>query len=302
MAKIFDATDASFVAASKCGAFKGAVKNLNNNAYHSLKDYWSSTHLKFMHSTSPAHFKEKYMKPSEPEEPSKAMILGSLVHTLLLTPDEFEKDFFLMPSLNLRTNEGKAAKEEILSKNAGKQPVTDEMLIQARAMRSSALANKEVVKLLEPGLKEAAFFWTCPFSNLNFKAKLDHSSSLHWCEVKTTSSAQPEEFARHAYNMHYDLSLFHYREGLKQVMDITPKAYFIVIENEAPYVTQVYAVGDGFWETGHSKWLAAVSALADGIQKDNWRGYFPTEGFETPVIDPPAWAVNKLMKGEIDGI
>jgi len=99
--KIIEATDNAFGSSAEIGAFKGAVKNLSNQQYHSLKAYWSSTDLKFMTANSPSHFKAKYMdKKIEFTEPNAAMILGSLVHCVVLTPQDFEKEFFVMPDLN----------------------------------------------------------------------------------------------------------------------------------------------------------------------------------------------------------
>jgi len=295
MPKIIDFSDVGFTSGAGVGAFKGCARDVPNQYYHSLKSYWSSGDLKYMHGHSPAHFQDRYFKkPFEEKEQTPAMVLGSLVHTLILTPNEFEKEFFLMPDLNLRTNEGKAAKQELLAANPGKTPVSHEMLAQANAMKSSCFANPKANELLLEGSKpELSFFWTCPFSHLNFRAKVDSSSSKYFVELKTTSSAEPETFARHAYNMNYDLSLVHYTEGIKSVFDVAPPPYFIVIEQDPPFVTQVYRIGDGFLKTGHEKWLAAVTRLADGVQKGQWPAYYPAEQ-EPFELHPPRWAMSKL--------
>lgn len=300
MPKIIEATDVAFTSGASVGAFKGAAKNLKNSDYHAIKDYWSSTDLKFMHAHSPTHFHDKYYGKSkdEPKKQTESMILGSLVHTLLLTPNEFISEFFVMPDLNFRTNEGKAKREELLMANPGKIPITDELLYRANAMKSACMANKKAKEFLEPLQKELAFFWTCPFSNLNFKCKVDAASSKYFVELKTTSDASQEAFIRHVDNMNYDLSLVHYGQGIKSVMGVEPPAYFIVIEQEWPHVTQVYKAGQGFYETGHAKWLSAVTKLADGIQKDKWPGYFP-EDMEPPEIQPPPWSINKLQPKEV---
>ena len=298
MAKFIEASDAGFTSGASVGAFKGAVKNLSNKAYHDLSSYWSSTTLKYMYANSPAHFRAMYFDGlKEKSEPTNAMLLGSLVHCMTLTPDEFQNEFFIMPDLNFRTNEGKAAKQELLALNAGKSPVTDEQVTKAHRIRESVMSNKMAKMLLEPLHKEAAFFWTCPFSNLNFRAKIDACGSSHFIELKTTSAASPENFQRHAYNMNYDLSLIHYRQALTHVMGVEPKCYFIVVETEAPYVCQVYEAGDSMLQTGHEKWLSAVTKLERSIVSKDWQGYFPDS--ETPVLESPSWAVNKLLKEEI---
>lgn len=300
MRNILAATDASFQAASKVGAFKGAVANLGNSEYHSLKHYWSSSDLKYLSKSSPEHFAYKYFGAGRAEQikVTDDMALGSLVHCFLLTPDEFEKDFFIIPPLNLRKNEDKEKKENLIKNNPGKTPVTDELIQQAVLMTNSAMAHPKVRELLEPLKKELSFFWTCPFSGLNFRAKLDGASSRHFIELKTTGDASPEFFSKHIFDMNWDLSLVHYRNGVKAIMDVEPPAYFIAIEREPPYTVQPYLAGPGVWETGHHKWLDAVTKLSDGLQKNQWPAYFDMKG-DIPEINPPPWAINKVTpKGD----
>lgn len=294
MAKFIEANDHAFKVAAQ-GFFKGAVKGVSNNDYHSLKEYWSSTQLKFMYDHAPAHFEERYLKPQDSGKQSKAKAMGSLVHCLTLTPNEFEKEFFIMPDLNLRTNDGKAMKEELLLKHAGKIAITDEQLAEAHLMRESIMRNPKARAILEPGLKEVSYFWECPFSQLKMRAKLDQSSSGHFTELKTTCEVGPENFARQVYNLHYDLSLFHYREAMKQTKTVevdVPQAFFLVVESEAPYVTQVYKVSELLWTTGRDKWLTAVQRLEVALKTKEWGGYFPSD-LEAPEIAPPPWATKK---------
>lgn len=306
MVRFVEAGDPALPGALSVGAFKGAITGLKNDDYHSLKAYWSSSDLKFIAGSSPQHFYHEYFKMDEKgqvvrrEKESKwsnEKALGSLTHCLILEPQEFEKEFFLMPDLNLRTNEGKARREELLVNNPGKIAITDEMLIHANGMRSSVQANDEVMKLLEVGRKEASYFWNCKYSSLNFKAKLDHSSSKHFCELKTSYTANPDHFPRIAYNLNYDLSLYHYREALRNVMGLEVPAYMIVVEPTPPYVCQPYLVGDGMWTTGKDKWLSSITTLATGLRSGEWRGYTP-KVLGIPEINPPPWAVNKLAVTE----
>lgn len=303
MMNINKANDIAFTSGALVGAYKGCVDGLGNNEYHSLKSYWSSTDLKAMSATSPAHFYDKYYGAGKNEikKQTESMILGSMVHSLILTPLEFYKEFFLMPELNLRSNEGKETKERLLKENPGKMAFTEEMLIEAQEMASAAMNHHSYKRLFDGLKKELSFFWTCPFSNLKFKAKLDAASSKHFVEVKTTASggANPDLWASHLFKMNYDLSLIHYREGVRQVMDISLPAFFIVIERpEYPggnAVVQDYEVDSGCWDTGHQKWLDAVTKLSNGLQKKEWPGYYPVSN-ESPKINPPAWAISKTIQ------
>jgi exodeoxyribonuclease VIII len=296
LVKFIDASDPAFRAAASVGAFKGAVENLGNSEYHALKNYWSSSDLKFMYKTNPEIFHYHYFGrgKDEPIKQTPEQILGSLVHTMLLMPNDYEKEFFYMPDLNLRTNDGKAEKERLLTENAGKTPVTAELLATAQNMKSAAERNPQIVKLLGHGRKECAFFWTCPFSGLNFKAKLDQASSQWWSELKTTRDASPDFFSKAIHEKNYDLSLYHYHEAIRRVMDVESPANFICIASDEPHTTQVYKASASCFETGHQKWLDSVMKLETALKTGIWPGYFP-QGDDIPEISPPTWAVNKII-------
>lgn len=283
------------------GTFSGRVENLSNSDYHSLDKYWSSTAIKYMSSTSPAHYREKYFhNKGDYDKPTYDMILGSLVHTLILTPLEFEKEFFIMPDLNFRTNEGKARRDELLILNHGKLPISQDMLLQANAMKSSCLQHRKAAEYLDGAEREVSYFWKCPLSHLNFRAKLDARKNNLLLELKTTGVSQSEKWMRHAENMNYDLSLVHYSEGYRNVSDTALESKFIVIEQDPPYLTTVYNVKSGFLEVGHAKWLDAVGKLERGLVENYWPGYCSED--DEVDIDATPWAFKKHAIGDINGI
>lgn len=294
------ASDAEFLSAVEDGTFRGGVLNLSNVKYHSLKKYWSSTALKYLKSTSPEHFFAKYILDSEPVKQTQAMLLGSLVHSLILTPDEFDKEYFVMPDLDLRTKIDKERKAQLVSANPGKIPVEQEMYDKARAMFDSASKNPQITELIGPAQKELSYFWECPFSGLNFRAKIDALGPMGMVELKTAQDASLEGFQRQVFNMNYDLSLVHYQKGIHAYRGfggLIP-AYFVVIESEAPYVTQVYKASDVLMELGHDKWLEAVSKLETGVKQKEWPGYYAKD--EVIEIFPPAWAMPKALVESVE--
>lgn len=79
------------------------IHNLSNADYHAHPAV-SSSQLKHMLRT-PAHFKASL---ETSKEPSDAMKLGSLVHTLLLEPHLVDYEYTVMPKFDRRTKQGKA--------------------------------------------------------------------------------------------------------------------------------------------------------------------------------------------------
>lgn len=277
------------------GSFVGIVDNMSNYQYHSLKSYYSSSDLKYMASGSPKHFKAKYIDKIIPEkDATPKMLLGSIVHCKILTPKDFVEDFFVMPDCDLRTKEGKAVRDAAKDEAAGRTLVPSEMNEQADKM---FYACSEVFDgLLKDTKREISLFWKCPFSGFSFKARCDALSSEFLFELKTTESASPEVFSRVAYNLNYDLSIYHYLTGLAQVGVACGKAKFLVLETAPPYVAQSYLVGESFMETGHKKWLDAVTKLERGLKENKWPGYVAAD--ECPILEAPKWA----QVGVSDGV
>ncbi len=282
--------------ACRVGAFFGAVEGLTNSEYHSFHDYWSSTDLKFMYDNSPAHFQYNYFPTRRPHKQTESQILGSLVHCLLLSPQDFDKEFATMPDFPAKVAKTdptiKEQKEAWHLANVGKTPYDGDLLAKANEMAKSVRANKKAMDLINRGKCEIAFFWKCKYSGLKFKAKLDVGGPLVFVELKTALSANSLVFGKQVYNLHYDLSLIHYGEALRSKFNVAPKPNFIVVEPDAPFVCRVYDedhVSPDFLETGHVKWMAAVDKLAAGVLKKEWPGYDETES-----LCPPAWAFKKV--------
>lgn len=294
-----------FLKQARAGTFRGAVKNLLNHEYHALTKYYSSTHLKYIFVNSPKHFKGKYLdgKDLPDVEPKKHMKLGSLVHSQLLSSEKFLKEFLLLPELNLRTKADREEKERLLSLHKGKDLVTKDEVNTSLLMAESIAKNTQTMPLLNEGIYEGAIFWECPFSGLKFKAKIDHhKNSEYMCEIKSANDVSEKAFSKQMDDLNYDLSLVHYSMGYKTVFDKDfDKIYFICVESEPPYVSQVYPVGKYVMLLGHEKWLEAVNKLSDCLKTNSWPGYF-SEETEAPEIQPPAWKVNEYMKRNNNGI
>ena len=272
----------------------GAYLGVPNKYYHDMLDYCSSTQLKYLYSNSPFHFKARYIeKIITVPATSDAMLLGSAVHSLCLTPKEFDGEFFTMPACDLRTKVGKAIKAKALDAAGGKSLLSESMYKQARGISKSVFGSAAAAKLLAPGFDpEVTFLWECPLTGLKMRAKADgvRVSGKHLIEFKTTRSANPEQFQRQAYNLHYELSAAHYLEGARRCGFDVEDMYFITAETTEPYAVQCYKASDEFLQVGHDKWLDATRMLASGLEKGEWPGYIDEDSEEYPLLMPPKWA------------
>lgn len=280
------------------GTFEGFVTGIPNSDYHGLGKYFSSTQLKYLYSKSPFHFKAKYIdKKLERDRPTAAMILGSSVHSLVLTPSIFDTEFFVMPKADGRTKEGKELKAKAEIEAASRIVIDEELYKEAQD-----ISNQAIYKFhhhLEKSEREVSFFWKCSFSGIMFKGRFDAFQDGDLLELKTTNDASLKGFARNAYNMNYDLSLSHYSKGMEQLGLKPKRQIFLAVETEKPYAAQAYLAGDSFITTGHNKWLDAVSKLEVGLTSDVWVGYVDEEIEALPALESPHWAQKDNSEIEI---
>ena len=290
--------DASAIATERLrlGKFTGVVSGMPSDYYHSLTGYYSSSDLKEMYSTSPRHFKNYWKKKIDPSSTSKSsepMLLGSGVHSMLLTPQIFDEEFRVVEKVDKRTTAGKAYAVELEFET--RYLINADQKTKIEKMCQSVLAIKRNKNLLQGGVPELALFWECPFSGLMFKAKVDMMGDNHFIELKTCRDGSPDGFGKDAYNMNYDLSLRHYQVGIEAMFEKKLPPYIMSVENTEPFVAQTYRASEMLMETGHAKWLSAVSALSDCVKSDVWYGYFNSEMQEVePELSPPVWGIRQL--------
>ena len=71
-----------------------ALKKISNAEYHAL-DYVSKSHLDEVNKSA-FHYWDRYINPDRViPEPTKQMLLGSAMHTMVLEPDIFENEYLV---------------------------------------------------------------------------------------------------------------------------------------------------------------------------------------------------------------
>lgn len=282
------------------GEFTGSVLNLPAEIYHALP-YVSSSQLKYLYAHSPQHYHAKFIAKTMPEfEPSPAMIFGTACHSKILTPLLFDQEVYVCPKFDGRTKEGKELKAKIDVESAGKVLINEAQFLDLVRIDQSVRDNPPARELLEVIISEVSLFWKCPGSGMMMKARLDGLHPEHFIELKTAKDASPSGFTKAAFNLNYDLSAAHYLEGVRNVFGFKPPVYFIVVETETPFVSQVYLASDDFIEVGHAKWLDSIMPLSKCIETDEWPGYSDVKIEPVLNLNPPKWAGKREV--EEDGI
>src|SRR4051812_44964464 len=72
-------------------------KTITNDQYHADKTAIGSSALKHMLKSPARFYSRHFLGVKDKDEPSKQMQLGTMIHTALLEPERFTKNFVIMP-------------------------------------------------------------------------------------------------------------------------------------------------------------------------------------------------------------
>lgn len=206
--------------------------------------------------------------------------LGTAAHELILEPDLFYQNYFMVDDINPETGKayrkGTKAWEAILADNKGKTPLKSKEWDMLHKMRLSVENNPIANKLIDsPGPFESSIFWTDKETGLRCKCRPDklHSNLGLVVDLKTTKDVRPVSFTRDSFNMKYHVSSAFTLEGLAQVgMDNYSKYLFLAVDKNPPYECIVYKNDEDAVAEGKDYYRKALRLIAECVEKDIWPG------------------------------
>lgn len=192
------------------------------------------------------------------EKPSnKAQELGSLVHKLILEPDEFASSYYVLDSIDRRTKEGKERYLKALAEaEAENKEIIDLATFQQGKEIAEAFNNSAVSKLISGGVAEY-----CAFSEIDgvaVKCRPDYyrKDKKIIIDLKTTSlagGASALSFQKAIANYRYYIQASLYMQILG-----ADEFYFIAIETQSPYMIGVYKLDISALELGETQIKKAI--------------------------------------------
>lgn len=245
---------------------------------------------------SPAHYKVSKLNPRE--EATPAMKIGTLVHTAILEPHNFDGSYTISPESDRRTKDGKAA-WETAEKDAA---VKGSILVKAsdlemvKAMAESVAQHRSAAEaLIAGGLVEASLYATHPEYGVRMRGRPDLISRGNAIiDVKTCArgGGSKAEFARSVANWRYDVQAAYYLD-LAKLCGMEKEAFvFIVVEKEAPYAVAVYQLDSESIEAGRVQYSRNLGMIAECQNFDEWPAYSSS----VEVISLPKWKLNQLQE------
>lgn len=238
-------------------------------SYSSLKEF----------SKSPRHY-ISYLNKERKSTP--AMEFGSLVHCLLLQPQEFALNYAVMPNVDRRTKDGKAVYEEFLASSNGRTVISKDEYDNADALVSNAKEN-QLISDAVMGCKSFESEWRAEVGGLPIRGFFDGEADDYILEVKTTNDAEPRTLINDFYK-----KMYHIQAGLYNMVSEKPIKY-LVIETTAPYNSYLALATDKYVNAGKKRALDLIDGFKYCMEnKDFHKGYEHYHGNIS--IDLPHWA------------
>ena len=260
------------------------IKNMPTSEYFAIKAL-SASGAKLLR-RSAAHY---LASTTSNREPTGAMKLGTLTHTLLFEPSAFEEEYAIAPMFDKRTNIGKKAALEFGEDNAGKKILDESELLRAKAISEAARGNPVVQEYFEKGGEaETVFLWEQ--YGVPCKARMDFISGNTILDLKTCKDASPEGFAKQIGSFQYHMQAAFYIDGFRLVTGNDAKFVFIAVESEAPYAVGIYEIDAASLASGGRAMRSAAETYKEA-QKPQQDHPCYTTGIRTLAI--PSWALNE---------
>lgn len=220
---------------------KKEVLDLSNSDYHAIKSHISASGVKQL-LKNPYEF----LHPAEVDEKKqKAFDFGSLVHTLILEPEMFEKEYaveeFEGCELNKNTKAYKEAKAKFLEENKGKTIISKADYEKAAKMTANTMIVPELRNLFElDGIAECSYFGE--IDGVKTKCRPDYYIEEMGIvvDVKTTNDASPDGFAKACADFGYHVQASFYLQTLQSIGKKAERFLFVAIEKTEPYMVGLY--------------------------------------------------------------
>jgi hypothetical protein len=205
-------------------------------------------------------------------EPTKDMVWGTAFHLALLEPAKFETGVAMNPH-DGRTKAGK----EFVTEHAGKIVVSTGDYNDLIRARDTLLQNPTIRALVQrEGMTEATGLWVDPDTGVLCRCRPDHyvPDLAMMVDLKTTTSAGPDSFAKTAETFGYDIQDAMYSEGwgLAGGGDVED-FIFVVVEREPPYAHAIYQLNEPERNRGRAIMRKALARYAECKASGEWPGY-----------------------------
>lgn len=299
-----DDTDSEFF---QMGVGPGIYPDMENEDYHAQKHAISNSGLGDI-LLSPFHYWAKHLNPDRPPEKDRAgQLEGTLAHCAILEPDEFHKRYVVLPGdaprrpTSAQINAKKPSDDTVAAiawwdewaaKTGGALTITRDQYDVAMRQAEQVHQISVVAEAIRRGRAEVSAFWKDPETGVLCRCRPDFAHDLNDSEVvlldvKTYSSASPDEFALQIARKGYARQDAMYSDGYALAAGVTVNGFvFLAVESDYPYAASVVMLDNDSKAAGFRDYRRGLDRYAECLQTNRWPSYCP-HGVET--VRLPNW-------------
>lgn len=227
-----------------------------------------------------------------PEEPTAAMKIGTVIHTATLEPPLLGKIAVWGTREDEKVRRGNVWDAFELA-HQGRTIVTvaehREIVDTVTAVWASQPARKY---LGEEGPTEVSMFWVDPGTGVYMKGRVDKlirtKNTATIVDLKKARNCGPYKFGSQAFALGYHIKAAIYMSGYQILTGVRPKFKWIAIESKRPNECAVYRATPDVITLGGEEMLALVQRWKECMASGNW----PPEQEEESDLLLPNYAYN----------
>ena len=237
---------------------------------------------------SPAHLK---WRMENPPEATPALIFGQALHAAVLTPEDYGRQFAVMPNVDRRTKAGREAWEAAAAEAQGRTQIAFDWAEQIAGMVQAVRGNPMAERLLD-GPHETSYFWADTLTGEACKCRTDAETDvgdMHLIvDLKSCQDASTDAFMRDALNYGYDVQAAMYTDGYKAVTGQEASFVFLAVEKNPPYAVNILQADTLFMQHGQDRYRNLLGLYHECRQRNQWPGYTGFDG-DIASLGLPAW-------------
>lgn len=214
---------------------------------------------------SPKHYVQYLEKPFEKTD---ALILGSAIDCKVLTPENFEKEFLIYQKFSRRSNADKErwATMVMEAKDQKRTLITEEMMITVDRCQEALMDHDQARELIEHRTKtQIRLSWRDRKNKIPLIGYADFESKA-WdtdfvVDLKTTKSADPNDFVRDALKFGYHIQCAAYLDAYKKTQYRFPTFVFLAVETSEPFNVSINICDERYVEKALAEYHGILRAF-----------------------------------------
>jgi len=261
------------------GNFPAVVTGMPEDHYHGHEISISKSGLDLI-ARSPAHYRY-----APPREPTRAMAIGTALHTALLEPERFREEYVDSGAADRRASEYKQAVKSLGDET---RVLTASEYARIDTAVEAVYAQPVAARTLnQSGHIELSVFAHDPVTGIPVRCRFDlltHSGVA--IDLKKTQDARRHAFSQAVARYRYEVQAAFYADVWHWATGRTLGAYaFLGVEDEPPHGCMVHVLSDRWLARGRRLYREALNTYAQCLTTDEWPAY----DTEPQVLDMPRW-------------